>query len=319
MRDWMERQQSWIYLSFILAGMGLGMGLPGVSAWLEPLLWPLLGVLLYATFIQTPLSRIREALKDLRFLSALLRGNFVIIPLIVGIFVALLPLSFAVHAGVMLVLLVPCTDWFISFTHLGRGETALAIAVTPVLLVVQLFALPFYLWLFLGTNQFETALSSHLIGAFVGLILTPLVLAWVTERLAQRSARARQLVQCLAELPVPLLALVVFVIAASQVTTVTSLSGVLIQVLLIFIAYLVFAAFLGKTLANLFRLPTPSARALTFSFGTRNSFVVLPIALALPEAWHVAVVVIVFQSLVELFGMVAFLHWVPSRLIPEPS
>lgn len=58
---------------------------------------------------------------------------------------------------------------------------------------------------------------------------------------------------------------------------------------------------------------------LTFSFGTRNSFVVLPIALALPEAWQTAVVVIVFQSLVELFGMVAYLRWVPGKLIPEPS
>ena len=46
---------------------------------------------------------------------------------------------------------------------------------------------------------------------------------------------------------------------------------------------------------------------------------VLPIALALPEAWQAAVVVIVFQSLVELFGMVAYLSWVPGKLIPEPS
>ncbi|MEX1214441.1 arsenic resistance protein [Saccharospirillum sp.] len=319
MRDWMERQQSWIYLTFILAGLGLGLGLPGATAWLETLLWPLLGVLLYATFTQTPLTRIGEGLKDWRFLGALLLGNFVIIPLVLGGLVALLPLSLAVQAGVLLVLLVPCTDWFISFTHLGRGEAARAIAATPVLLLVQLFALPFYLWLFLGTEWFEIALSSHLLGAFVGLILTPLALAWITEWLAERSARARQLVQGLGALPVPLLALVVFVIAASQVTTVTGLTGVLMQVLLIFIFYLVFAAFLGKTLGNLFQLPTPSARTLTFSFGTRNSFVVLPIALTLPEAWHAAVVVIVFQSLVELFGMVAYLRWVPSKLIPEPS
>jgi ACR3 family arsenite efflux pump ArsB len=57
---------------------------------------------------------------------------------------------------------------------------------------------------------------------------------------------------------------------------------------------------------------------LIFSFGTRNSFVVLPLAIALPEVWVAAVVVIVFQSLVELFGMVAYLKWVP-RLIKDTT
>lgn len=215
-------------------------------------------------------------------------------------------------------LLVPCTDWFISFTHLGKGDAGRAIAATPVLLLVQLLALHVYLWLFLGPTWFQTAISSHLLGAFAGLILAPLALAWVTERLAERSLHARRWVHGLGMLPVPLLALVVFVIAASQVTTVAGLTGVLIQVLLIFVGYLIFAAFLGKALGRLFQLPTRSTRTLTFSFGTRNSFVVLPIALTLPEAWQAAVVAVVFQSLVELFGMVIYLSWVPGKLIPDP-
>ena len=184
---------------------------------------------------------------------------------------------------------------------------------------MQLLALPVYLWLFLGAEWFQAAISTHLLSAFAGLILTPLALAWVTERLAERHLNARRWVHGLGMLPVPLLALVIFVIAASQMTTITGLTGVLLQVLPIFVAYLIFAALLGRTLGSLFRLPVPSARTLTFSFGTRNSFVVLPIALTLPKAWQAAVVVIVFQSLVELFGMVVYLRWVPGKLIPEPS
>lgn len=115
----------------------------------------------------------------------------------------------------------------------------------------------------------------------------------------------------------PLLAAVLFSIAATQVGSVTTLGGVLLQVLPIFVAYLALAALLGRTLGRAFALAPPAARTLTFSFATRNSFVVLPIALALPEAWQAAVVVIVFQSLVELFGMVAFLRLVPGRLIPD--
>ncbi|MEP3165213.1 MAG: arsenic resistance protein, partial [Marinobacter sp.] len=82
--------------------------------------------------------------------------------------------------------------------------------------------------------------------------------------------------------------------------------------------YLLAAALVGKLLSNAFRLPGARGRTLTFSFGTRNSFVVLPFALALPDLWAPAVVVVVFQSLVELFGMTAYLKWLP-RMFRAPD
>jgi hypothetical protein len=60
-------------------------------------------------------------------------------------------------------------------------------------------------------------------------------------------------------------------------------------------------------------------RTLAFSLGTRNAFVVLPFALALPAGWETTVVVIVFQSLVELFGMVFYLWWLPRHLFILPG
>lgn len=316
-RDFLERHQSWIYLIAIVAGFWLGLTRPATAEPLDHLLWPLLGVLLYATFTQVPLTRLSLALRDWRFLGALMIGNFLVIPLALGALVHWLPLEPAILVGVLLVLLVPCTDWFISFTHLGRGDTGRAIAATPILLLAQIMALPAYLWWFLGNDWLRVAMTGHLLTAFTGLILAPLVLAWLTERLASSHLNARRLVHGLGFLPVPLLAVVVFVIAASQVNQVAGMTGVLLQVLLIFLAYLLFAALLGRALGRWFGLDPAAARTLTFSFGTRNSFVVLPIALALPEAWQVAVVVIVFQSLVELFGMVAYLKWVPGRLLPD--
>jgi ACR3 family arsenite efflux pump ArsB len=68
--------------------------------------------------------------------------------------------------------------------------------------------------------------------------------------------------------------------------------------------------------ARRFRLDTAAARTVVFSAGTRNSFVVLPLALALPAGREIAVAVIVLQSVVELFGMLFYLRWVPRRLLP---
>jgi arsenite transporter len=88
------------------------------------------------------------------------------------------------------------------------------------------------------------------------------------------------------------------------------------RVVTIFVAYLVLAAAAGAGMARLLRLRPRAARTLVFSAGTRNSFVVLPFALALPSGWEPAVAVVVLQSLVELLGMVVYLRWVP-RLIPD--
>ncbi len=88
----------------------------------------------------------------------------------------------------------------------------------------------------------------------------------------------------------------------------------LLRVTELFIVFLVLAALIAKGLSSLMALPTDHGRTLAFSLGTRNSFVMLPFALSLPAGWEATAVVIVVQSLVELFGMVFYLWWVPRSL-----
>lgn len=87
--------------------------------------------------------------------------------------------------------------------------------------------------------------------------------------------------------------------------------NVLPVVVPVFVAFLLAGALTAKALAVSFSLPPRQARTLAFGLGTRNSFVVLPLALALPEGFEVAAVVIVAQTLVELLGMIAFLWLIP--------
>lgn len=315
-RELLERHQVWIYLAAILAGLGLGLGAQEAGAFLEPALWPLLGLLLYATFTQTALTHLPEAFGDRRFMGAVLVGNFIAVPLLVWGLMAFVPGDPAVRLGVLLVLLVPCTDWYVTFTHLAGGDTRRAIAVTPVNLLAQLMLLPVYLWLFMGDAFLELMAADRIAAVFVSLIVLPLLAAWLTERWAERREGRQRVVARIGWWPVPLLAAVVFLIAASQVQAVTGALPVLGQVLGVFVAFLAAAAVIGVLLAKVFDLSPGSARALIFSLGTRNSFVVLPLALALAASWQVATVVIVFQSLVELFGMAAYLWLVPRYLAP---
>lgn len=310
-RQQLERHQVWIYLAAILGGLALGSAMPHVAEPFEAMLWSVLGLLLYATFTQVPLTHLPAAFGDRRFMGALLTGNFILMPLAVWGLLAFLPDDKAIRLGVLLVLLVPCTDWYITFTHLAGGDTGRAIAATPVNLIVQICLLPAYLWLFMGDAFFELLAADHIALIFFSLIVLPLLAAWATERWAEQRPRWRKLVGKIGWAPIPLLAVVVFLIAASQVQVVFGAFPVLGHVLGVFVAYLTAAALTGLILTRWFQLPAASGRALIFSLGTRNSFVVLPLALALAPQWQTATVVIVFQSLVELFGMVAYVWLVP--------
>jgi ACR3 family arsenite efflux pump ArsB len=315
----LERRQAWIYLAAILAGLLLGSFRPALAPALETLLWPVLACLLYATFVQVPLLHVHDAFRDRRFVFAILLGNFVAVPMMAWAVLPWLPGDAALRLGVLVVLVVPCTDWFITFTQLGRGDTARAIAVTPLNLLLQLLLLPAYLWLMLPQGDMGTVFQSRMVGAAVALVGVPLLLAAITERWVESRPARAFLREKLAWWAVPLLAVVVFLIAGAQVGTVREAGPVLLAVLPVFVGFLFAAALVARVLASALRLPVESGRTLGFSLGTRNSFVVLPFALALPPCWETAVVVIVFQSLVELFGMVFYLWWLPRHLFRPPG
>lgn len=306
----LERRQVWIYVAAIAAGLASGSAIPATASMAEVLLWPVLALLLYATFLQVPVLHLISASRDLRFSGVVLLGNFVLMPLIVWAMVSLLPADPAIRLGVLLMLLVPCTDWFIAFTQLAGGDVPRAAAVTPVNLVLQLLLLPLYL-LLMAREEVTGLITLNVVAPALLIVAVPLIAStltqwWVDARPGRLVVRDRW-----AWAPVPLLAGVVFLVATAQVDTVLGALNVLPVVVPVFVAFLLAAALTAKALAVSFSLPPRQARTLAFGLGTRNSFVVLPLALALPEGFEVAAVVIVAQTLVELLGMIAFLWLIP--------
>ncbi len=319
MTNGIEKYQIFIYLGAVLGGLAAGTLFPERAAVLETVLWPALGVLLYTTFLQVPMARIREAATDGRFLAAAVTGNFVIVPLVVWALLGILPDDPAVRLGVLMVLLVPCVDWFVSFTQLGGGDTGRAIAFSPLALLLQMMLLPIYLWLFLGGDVALGLAGGRMVVAFAGLILLPLGVAALTQKWAAKDARRAARLGGAGRISIALLALVILLVAASQVDIVLgAMSLDLVGGLMaVFTLFLVGGGVIARLLARLFTLPVERGRTLAFSFGTRNSFVILPLALALPGGFELAAVVIVFQSLIELFGMIVYLWWVPQVLFPR--
>ncbi len=251
-----------------------------------------------------------------KLIMAALIGNFIIIPIFIVIL--LIPVdSLAVKLGISLVLLVPCTDWFITFSHIGKADTKHAIALTPILLFFQILLLPIYMLVIFPdiiTIEWD---KKRIIKIFLLLILIPLFLALLTQKLADYSKIGSKILSLTSWLPVPLLSLVVFVIFSSQIDMVFQIKDLFVPLTLIFLSFLLFALLLSKILSTLMKLPASDGRVLAFTFGTRNSFLVLPIALALPENFQIAVLINVYQSLVELMGMLVFIKIVPRWIFPD--
>lgn len=314
-RATLERYQVWWYLGAAGSGLAIGSRWPQAGHPSEALVWPVLALLLFATFTQVPVRSIPAAVRDVRFLTAALVGNFLLVPGVVWLLVRLTPDDEALRLGLYLVLLVPCTDWFITFTQLGRGDAGRATAFTPVSLVVQLALLPAYLWLLADADLTSVFTPADVWPALV-VVLAPLGLAALTQLWCARRPGRERVVERLGWWPVPLLSIVIALVAAANVGAIGGALPLLPVVAAVTAGFLVVSLALAKLLAMATGLPVEQGRTLAFSMGTRNSFIVLPFALSLPAGWEVTAIVIVMQSLVELFGMIAYLWLVPRVVFP---
>lgn len=312
----MERHQVAIYVVAIVAGVLVGLIAPAAGPALEVTINPVLGLLLFVTFLQVPARELVRSLRAGRFLGAALVVNFVVVPLVVAAMFGFLPADQAVRLGVLLVLLAPCVDYVIVFSGLAGGSSDRLLAATPLLLIAQMVLLPLFLLLFLGSGLAEVVELGPFLEAFLVLIVIPLGLAWLTQRWASRATVGQRVADAASTLMVPLMIATLVVVVASQVPKVGGDLGAVASVVPFYVVFLLVLALLGVGVARLFRLDVAAGRAIVFSGATRNSLVVLPLALALPDALAVAAVVIVTQTLVEVIGMVVYVRLVP-RLLPD--
>jgi len=307
----LERRQVPIYVAAIAAGVLLGVLAPAAGTALEGVVNPVLAALLYVTFLQVPARELVGAVRSGRFVAAVLVVNFVVVPLVVAAMTPFLPAGSAadtaVRLGILLVLLAPCIDYVVVFTGLAGGSAARLLATTPLLLLAQMVLLPVYL-VVLGGVELGGAAGAVAPGpfleAFALLIALPLAAAWLTQAVAGERVRA-----ALGTTMVPLMVVTLVVVVASQVP---GLAPGVLGAIPFYVVFLLVMAPLGALVARLFGLGTADSRAVVFTGATRNSLVVLPIALTLPAG---AAVVVVAQTLVEVVGMVVAVRAVP-RLVP---
>ena len=311
----MERHQIAVYLGAMAVGGLLGWAASSAAPGLEHAISPILGMLLFVTFLQVPAAELLRSLRAGRFLAATLVVNFVAVPAVVAAMFFFLPDDQALRIGVLLVLLTPCIDYVIVFSGLAGGASHRLLASTPLLLVAQMLLLPVFLYLFMGSELADIVEIKPFVEAFVFLIVIPLTLAWTVQAWAARKPAGQKVSAAASTTMVPLMAATLITVVASQIPKISDSLSDVAAVIPFYAAFLIVMAFTGLAVARLFGLDVPATRAIVFTGATRNSLVVLPLALALPDRLAIAGAVVVTQTLVEVVGMVAYVQLVP-RLAP---
>ncbi|MGD7044497.1 arsenic resistance protein [Jeotgalibacillus proteolyticus] len=304
-----------LYPLWILLSISLGIGAGQIHLLkniMADMLIPLLIAMLFFSFLQISFREIGQAFAHRTFFLSSIGINFILTPILAWSIASLiLPDEPAVWIGFILLMVTPCTDWYIIFTQMARGNTALSTSILPVNLLLQILLLPFYLYLFTGTTD-EIPFTSFIQGA-IAILLIPLFTAWLVRLWMGRSGKREKWLAKLHYVPVFLLCTAIIAIFAAHGDLLTENPSLLVRlltaILLFFTLMFVVARAAGKWL-GLSKRDLASFHMTTLA---RNSPIGLAIAIsAFPEEPLVALA-LVAAPLIEL-PVLAAAAWIILKL-----
>ena len=259
-------------------------------------------VMIFLLFFELQLGPLLSAFQNVRFLLWAWSANFLIIPLIAFGIASLIfagqPLLFA---GLMIYLLAPCTDWFLGFTRLAKGDTELGASLIPVNIITQLVLFPVWLWLFAnetGLLDF-TVMPTMLLQWFVVPLFAAQSMRIVFERVLPKNFAAPIVAKINHIVPFALAALVMQIFATHIGAIaihlhITALVAVGVSV------FFVSTFIVGERLSWLAHFDYPQRALLATTMAARNAPLMLGLtALVFPNE-PMVLAVIVAGMLVEI-------------------
>ncbi len=254
-------------------------------------------IMLYGIFLEVPLKNLKKSFKNIKFSSTSIMINFIWTP-IFGYFLGNLFLNgnMDIFIGFFMLILTPCTDWYLIFTKIAKGDLNLSLSILPINLILQIVLLPIYLIIFFSNNN---AINySNLVYSLIIVIVIPFLSAQITKLILNN--KLKEITNFFSKYQIVFLALAVFAIFNSQGN---QLFGHLNSVLTIFIPLIIF--FITTTLIDLLlseqiHLTYEEYASLTMTTLARNSPLALAIAINSFPNHELIIIALVIGPLIEL-------------------
>ncbi len=299
-----------LFAAAIVIGSTLGWFAPAIGQHASgavdtTILW-LVGLLIF----EVRLTRCRLRRAELRVLALTWIANFVLIPAlgfaIASLFLSGQPLF---RTGLIIYFMAPCTDWFLGFTRLARGNTALGAMLLPLNMASQLLLYPLFIAIYAGAAApvDPATMGDTLLNWFVWPFVVAVALRLLADRALPRSWH-RRLMHGLERVIPLLIALLIVEIFAAHIGTLVEHADVFATVLFAVFAFFVATFILGEVTARVGRLAYADHALLAMTTAARNAPMMLGVtALAMPDQPLVYAAIII-GMLVEFPHLTALRH-----------
>ncbi|APX98446.1 arsenic resistance protein [Natronorubrum daqingense] len=309
---YVEKYQSVFVLVAIVGGLVLGQ-VTGVPAVADQLILPFLMVMLFAAFTGIPLSRLWSAFRNRRVVGSSLLINFIWSPLLaVGLGALFLRDHPALWVGLIMLMVTPCTDWYLIFTDIADGDVPLATSVLPYNLVLQLILLPIYLYAFAGeliALPLDVLLESVLLVLVVPLVFGGTARIGLVRTKGQQWFTQRFLPK-LSPIQIVFLSLAIGAMFASQGEVIRENPGLLALLAVPVIAFYAITLGIGFGVGRLLSFSYEEMVCFNNTILSRNSPTALAIAVvAFPHEPLIPLALVIGPLLeLPLLGIIAQIH-----------
>jgi ACR3 family arsenite efflux pump ArsB len=309
----------------LLAAVALGVALSPllrISAAASPLVGVFLACMLFGLFWEAPLKDIGNSFRNVKFTVTSLVINFAFTPVFAWILMgAFMPGQPYLALGLLLLMVTPCTDWYLVFTGMAKGNVPLSTALLPLNLIAQVALLPVYILVFSGVRgDVDMALLAR--SAAVTLVVPFAAAKLLKLALRNRSGPTRIAEALFAKRQFVWLWLAVAAMFASERIFSGGYLGILVTIALPVLTFFAAMFAFSRLVARAMRFSFPDYVSLAFTTLARNSPLSLAFAQrAFPENREVLLPLVVGPLLeLPILALIAqIILWMAPRAPGEPS
>src|SRR5699024_2914724 len=263
---------------------------------------PFLMAMLFGLFMMMPFGSIVLSFKKVRFFWTSLIINFVWTPILAyGIGAVFLSDRPVLWIGFVMLMVTPCTDWYLVFTEVAKGNTALSTSLLPINLVIQVILLPVYLYMFFGT--YETVGPGDILGSILLVLVVPMVLASAAR--LTLSGRRKNVIEekvspFFGQFNIIFLALAVMAMFASERDALTGNPSIVLLLLVPVLLLFLMTFFVSSLAGRLMKFGRADTVSLIMTTMARNSPIALAIAVTAFADEPLIALALVIGPLIEL-------------------
>lgn len=297
--DQINKYQTGVILFAVIAGLLLGQ-IVFIADYSASFIVPLLMLMLFGLFLSININELKSSFLNVKFSVTSLIINFIWTP----IFAYLLGYIFLTNElpiwiGFVMLMVTPCTDWYLVFTGVARGNVPLSTSILPINLLLQVLLLPVYLMIFFGKSgnvEFSSLVESILL-----VLLVPFVLALFAKKAIGKKGRTgANLLQFFEKTQVLFLALAVVAMFASEGKNLIDNPDVIYKLFVPVLLFFAATFILSQLVSKILKFSYADKVSLVLTTMARNSPISLAIAVSAFSTEPLIALSLVIGPLIEL-------------------